>query len=303
MDTSNYNNKVCCFGEILWDILPDGPQPGGAPFNVAYHLTKLKITAGLISKTGEDPEGQKLRELLTKWNIDKSLLQSDPVNPTGKVLAFLGKDHEVKYEIVHPVAWDFIEPDDKAIAAVKNASYFVYGSLAARSKISRDTLFQFLEHARYKVFDINLRPPFFEKELLKSLLEKADMLKINREEFGIVWKMFGNKLSSEAEQVNFIKEKWSIKEVVMTRGANGASYFTENNNYHNKGIPVNVSDTIGSGDAFLAAFIAGHLHKEDPGQILKEAVAMGSFIATKKGGCPEYELPEYQDFVLKRTSP
>lgn len=299
MDTSNYNNKVCCFGEILWDILPDGPQPGGAPFNVAYHLTKLKIPAGLISKTGEDPEGRKLRELLAKWNIDKSLLQSDPVNPTGKVLAFLGKDHEVKYEIVHPVAWDFIEPDDKAIAAVKNADYFVYGSLAARSKTSRDTLLQLLECARYKVSDVNLRPPFFEKELLKQLLEKTDILKINREEFGIVWEMFGNKLSSEAEQVNFIKEKLNITEIVITRGAEGASYYIENKVYHSKGIPVKVCDTIGSGDAFLAAFIAGHSGRKDPETILKEAVTIGSFIATKKGGCPEYELTEYHDFIKK----
>jgi fructokinase len=182
---------------------------------------------------------------------------------------------------------------------VKRSPYFVYGSLAARNTTSRKTLLSFLENTSYKVFDINLRPPFFEKDTLNTLLAKADMLKTNREELQVLWEMFGNDLATEADQVEFIKAKFNIKEIIITHGAKGAVYYAQNNIFHCKGIPVEVCDTIGSGDAFLAAFIAGHFHKENPEIILEKAVAMGSFIATKKGGCPPYELSEYLDFFNK----
>jgi len=293
---------VCCFGEILWDILPDGPQPGGAPLNVAYHLTKLNVSTNLISRIGKDPEGKQLEDLMDNWRIGKHLLQSDPVHDTGRVIAKINSGGDMNYEIMFPVAWDFIEVSTTAIAKVKESEYFIYGSLAARNVTSRNTLFQLLDYAKFKVFDINLRPPFFEKQLLESMLKKADLLKVNESEIGEVLGMWKCDLIDENAQVNFIKKKFNIGEVLITKGANGASYYTSNSVYHAAGNSTEVCDTVGCGDSFLAAFISGHFLKESPDMILKKAVVMGSLIAGKKGGCPEYLLSEYHDLFGKYSS-
>jgi fructokinase len=287
---------VICYGEILWDVLPDGPQPGGAPLNVAYHLNKLGLNASLISRIGNDVNGQKLVELMDLWGISKTLLQTDERYDTSQVLARMNNGNEVTYEIIYPVAWDFIAGNGKLNEQIKSAVYFIYGSLASRNDISRDTLFKLLDTAAIKVFDINLRPPFISRSLLEVLLTKADIVKFNEAELSVVQVMFKGSYEGEANKVRFIQDKFNIPEVIVTKNEFGASYYRGDKAYHTWGNEIKVKDTIGSGDSFLAAFIAGHCHGDQPPDILQKAIAMGGFIATKKGGCPQYALSEYIDF-------
>lgn len=286
-----------CFGEILWDVLPDGRMPGGAPLNVAYHLNKLGLSSSIISKIGDDENGVKLERLLDGWHINKSLLQRDTIHPTSEVIARVGSRNEVSYEIVFPVAWDFIDHQFMIDNALKSSIYFVYGSLASRNTLSRETLFKFLESDAIKVFDINLRPPFFDKSLLANLMERADIIKFNESELQMAQILFGGSFINELEQVRFIQERFSVPEVIVTKGEFGASYYRMDQSYHAWGSEVKVNDTIGSGDSFLAAFIASHQLGLPPKTIIKNAIGMGAFIATKKGGCPEYEIEEYKKFI------
>lgn len=286
-----------CFGEILWDVLPDGRMPGGAPLNVAYHLNKLGLSSSIISKIGDDENGVKLERLLDGWQINKSLLQRDTIHPTSEVIARVGSRNEVSYEIVFPVAWDFIDHQATIDSALKPSTYFVYGSLASRNTLSRETLFKFLESDAIKVFDINLRPPFFDKRLLANLMERADIIKFNESELQMAQILFGGRFINEREQVRFIQERFSVSEVIVTKGEFGASYYRMDQSYHAWGSEVKVNDTIGSGDSFLAAFIASHQQGLAPKTIIKNAIGMGAFIATKKGGCPEYEIEEYKKFI------
>lgn len=286
-----------CFGEILWDVLPDGPQPGGAPLNVAYHLNKLGLSTSIISRIGNDENGLKLENLLDHWGINKTLLQRDAVYPTSEVIAKMGSGNEVSYEIVFPVAWDYINHQPAVSEALKPSSYFVYGSLSSRNDRSRETLFKFLDQDSIKIFDINLRPPFFNKTLLADLMVQADIIKFNESELQMVQIMFGGSFKNEVEQVRFIQDRFAVAEVIVTKGEFGASYYKDDQSYHTWGSEVRVSDTIGSGDSFLAAFIANHQLGMEPKVIIKNAIGMGAFIATKKGGCPEYEMHEYQDFI------
>jgi fructokinase len=108
--------------------------------------------------------------------------------------------------------------------------------------------------------------------------------------------VFGGSFSNEASQIRFIQDKFNVPEIIVTKGEFGASYYKNQSNYHAWGSEVKVQDTIGSGDSFLAAFIAGHFLDKKPQQIIKDAVAMGAFIATKKGGCPDYRIQEYEEF-------
>ena len=286
-----------CFGEILWDVLPDGAMPGGAPLNVAYHLNKLGLPTSIISKIGNDEKGLELERLLDGWQINKSFLQCDAIQPTSEVIARVGSRNEVSYEIVFPVAWDFIDYQPMINNELQSSIYFVYGSLASRNTLSRETLFKFLESDAVKVFDINLRPPFFNKNLLADLMKRADIIKFNESELQMAQILFGGSFINEKEQVRFIQDRFNIPEVIVTKGEFGASYYRMDQSYHAWGSEVKVNDTIGSGDSFLAAFIANHQMGQSPKTIIKNAIGMGAFIATKKGGCPQYEIEEYKKFI------
>ncbi|MGM9479461.1 carbohydrate kinase family protein [Pedobacter sp. GSP4] len=288
--------SVICFGEVLWDILPDGPQPGGAPLNVAYHLNKLGISSGIISRIGNDENGQWLLELMQQWDIGHNLLQVDIKYPTSEVIASLNNGNEVCYEIVFPVAWDFIDADQAAINEVAEAEYFIYGSLSSRNKQTRQALQHFLELDVVKVLDINLRYPFVKRAVLEDLMQKANIIKFNEAELDVVQTLFGGTIGTEKEKVKFIQDKFNVAEVLVTKGESGAAYYKDNDRFYHFGSAVSVEDTIGSGDAFLAAFIAGHKLKKQPNEILRNAIAMGAFIATQKGACPEYELEQYLHF-------
>jgi fructokinase len=298
MKTETHYVPALCYGEILWDVLPDGPQPGGAPLNVAYHLNKMGLSTSIISKIGNDSNGGRLVNLMDAWGINLQFLQTDTVYPTSEVLTRMN-GNEVSYDIVFPVAWDFITQNDMIRSMIGSSTYFVYGSLASRNETSRNTLLKLLETDAIKVFDINLRPPYIGQDLLKILLDKADIVKLNQAELELVQIIFSGPLSTEANQVKFIQDRFNVAEVIITKGEFGASYYTTARGYHLWGNEVKVKDTIGSGDSFLAAFIASHFLKIQPELILKNAIAMGAFIATKKGGCPHYEILEYENFKNK----
>jgi fructokinase len=296
MKTEIYDTPAICYGEIPWNVLPDGPQPGGAPLNVAYHLNKLGVGAGIVSRVGNDDNGDKLEHLLDDWGINKTMLQKDSQHATSEVIAKMNNGNEVSYEIVFPVAWDFIDYSELVAEQIKPSTYFVYGSLSSRNDISRNTLCEFLESDGIKVFDINLRPPFVTRDVLEMLLIKADIVKFNQAELEMAQTLFGGSFSNELSQIKFIQQHFNIREIIVTKGEFGASYYKEDQVYNAWGSEVKVKDTIGSGDSFLAAFIANHYLKNDPQTIIKNSVAMGAFIATKKGGCPQYHLSEYVNF-------
>jgi fructokinase len=285
-----------CFGEVLWDILPDGPQPGGAPLNVAYHLNKLGVPTSIVSKVGNDIEGRKLKDLFSDWRIDQQFLQVDDSHHTGEVKATIKDGTDISYEILYPVAWDYIEESNEVKKKIAPSTYIVYGSLASRNEVTRKSLFDLLTNGGIKVFDINLRPPFIGNELLHKLLEKADIVKFNQAELEIVQDLFEGDAIDEAGKVKFVMENFNVKEIIVTKGEHGASYYRGDSIWHIGGCDIQVQDTIGSGDSFLAAFVAGHSLNENPEKILKNAIAMGAFIATKKGGCPEYKINDFKEF-------
>src|SRR5829696_7216895 len=100
----NTSSRVICYGEILWDLLPTGEVPGGAPMNVAYHLNKLGHSPAVITRIGKDERGTKLIALLEGKNIATRYVQVDALLPTGIVYATPNENKEMEYEIVAPVA-------------------------------------------------------------------------------------------------------------------------------------------------------------------------------------------------------
>ncbi|HEX9511720.1 MAG TPA: carbohydrate kinase [Puia sp.] len=292
---------VVCYGEILWDVLPDDIVPGGAPMNVAYHVNKLGISPALVTRVGLDNEGKKLILLMEKNGISTDFFQMDFERNTGKVLAVTDGNEEVAYDILKPVAWDYINWDDQFTALVSNAGYFVYGSLSARSEESRNTLFRLLEAAKYKVLDINLRPPHYSRKILEKLLSSAHLLKLNLAELELITGWFSG-YKNERDRIRVLQDKFQLTDIVVTRGRNGSVLYTGGVFYEHPGFTIKLADTIGSGDAFLAGLISQLSRGADVPEALEFACALGALIASYTGPCPQYEPAEIQGLIRTGTA-
>lgn len=290
------NQYVVCFGEVLWDIFPQGSRAGGAPFNVAYHINKMGTEAKVLSRIGNDELGNRLMDQINSWGITKDYIQVDAEKATSTVVATVDKDNEVTYEITNHVAWDYIEflPDHKEL--ISNAEAFVFGSLSARNEKTRNTLFQLLDHAKIKVFDVNFRPPFVDVNLIKDLLHQSDIVKMNKAEMREIMGFLEKEFISEDKSAAFIQKYFNIKEIILTKGSKGARYFVGDETYSLSAIPITIADTVGSGDSFLAGFISQRIQEVSPEKMMKEAIALGAFITSKEGACPDYDVEEFQTF-------
>jgi fructokinase len=295
MPDKNTHNVVC-FGEVLWDILPSGAVPGGAPMNVAYHLQKLNKNPALITRIGIDDKGQQLMKIFSGHGVCTDFFQVDNKYETGKVFANPNEYNEVVYDIVKPVAWDFIAWDESLTDPVTNAGYFVYGSLAARSKVSKDTLFKLLETAKNKVLDINLRAPHYNRRIVEQLLRKANFVKMNLAELELITGWFSNYTSIE-DRLKSIGDKFRLSNMVVTMGGDGALLLINGEITKHPGFKVAVVDTVGSGDAFLAGLLSQLLDNAGSEATLEFASALGAFIATQRGACPEYDIKEVKELI------
>lgn len=285
------SKKVVCFGEMLWDCFPDKEIPGGAPMNVALHLKQLGLDVQMISRLGKDEYGKKYLDFIQSYDFEHALIQTDEEHATGTVTVHNEDPENIRYTIVSPVAWDYIElnPDNKN--AVSNADAFIFGSLAIRNKQSWETLYQLLHQPTLKVFDINLRAPFFDFEKIEIMLGFTDILKINEDELEIVADYFGIAPDVKA-CCNLLTTHFPVKMVCITLGSKGAMIYQNGEIFQHPGYKVTVEDTVGSGDAFLAGFIKSYLEVKTPNEILQFACAMGAFVATKEGGTPRYSEGE-----------
>ncbi|MBD0297709.1 MAG: carbohydrate kinase [Flavisolibacter sp.] len=284
-------HPVVCFGEVLWDILPDKSLPGGAPMNVAYHLKKLGTNPALITKIGLDDYGKKLVDILTESGLTIEYFQVDYDHPTGLVYAHPNEHNEVVYDIVFPSAWDFIQWSDEFTDLLAQAEFFVFGSLTSRNKASRDTLHLLLEGAKRKVLDINLRPPNYHRTQIEYLLSKTDVLKVNIAELELITGWFSHFTNTE-DRTKILQERFGIDTIIVTMGGDGALVNDRGTIHQHSGYRVQVADTIGSGDAFLAGFLHQLLSGVPAAQALEFASGMGAFIATRSGACPVYETSE-----------
>ncbi len=291
---------VVCFGETLWDMLPTGKQAGGAPMNVAYHLQKLGKSPAVISKTGNDDLGKQLIKTLEAKNICTEFFQMDERMPTSVVQAEIRDGHEVVYTILKDVAWDYIEYNNELATLVSNADYFVFGSLATRSTQTRDTLLKLLPMAKNKVLDINLRPPFYNRNTIELLLTEANIVKLNLAELELITGWF-SPLISEEERIQLLKDRFGLEVVIVTRGSRGAIICKGNEFCTCTGIPVKVADTVGSGDSFLAALIAKMMEGAPMNEALHFANKLAAFVTTQKGACPDYNVDDIQGLFTEKA--
>ncbi len=278
---------ITCFGEILWDVLPTSKQPGGAPMNVAADLRNFGLNAQLISRVGSDDLGRELLDFLTQKNIPTQLVQTGHSHLTGVAKANVSDSNEVTYKIVQPVAWDYIQQEPGMIEAVRQSDLFVYGSLAARSPQTHDTLRELLTVAPRKVFDVNLRAPHYDQATVDELLHQADIAKLNEHELLELSGWYGAETDLH-RTMQQLRDRYSLDVLCVTLGGDGAILLDSAGFVRQAGFSVDVEDTIGSGDAFLAAFLYKTLQGNTPQHALEFACATGAYVATQRGATPSF---------------
>ncbi|MCW3467208.1 carbohydrate kinase family protein [Chitinophaga nivalis] len=291
MTTNRETPGIICFGEMLWDLLPDKALPGGAPMNVAYHLQQLQEKITMVSRIGNDERGYALLDIVSGYGLRTEGIQTDDRHETGKVYANVNNRKEVTYDIVYPVAWDFIAWESTLAQLLSTARYLVFGSLASRNEVSRQTLEKALEADIIKVLDINLRAPHYTQGHIAWLLTHADILKLNETELRLISNWYDGFEDNEAA-MRALSTRFNIPVVVVTLGEAGAILYREERFYYQPGLPVVVADTIGSGDAFLAGLLHSFIQQRPDQESLAFANALGALVASRSGGCPAYEVSE-----------
>ena len=281
------------FGEVLYDCFPQGEVvPGGAPFNVAWHLQGLGLSPLFISRVGDDPLGHRVRDIMEHRGMSTAGLQLDSAHPTGKVnISLSGGSHS--FDILPEQAYDYIVDD--ALPPLPEGALFYHGSLAARNPVSAATLSQLCE--RYdsnRLVDVNLRAPWWQRDTVLGMLEGARLVKLNDEELGEL----APAASGDAASMRQLIDKAGLQELVITRGASGAELMTGSGEIY-RVVPesaTQVVDTVGAGDALTSVLILGLLQDWSYSVILERAQAFASAIVGHRGATVE-AADFYQPFV------
>jgi len=286
------DKKYCIvgLGEILWDLLPNGKQLGGAPSNFAYCSKLLGDRGVAASRLGNDTLGKEAVQKLAGLGVETSFIQADGAHPTGTVKVSVDSRGEPAFEIIGPVAWDFLEWETSWQSLAKQADAVCFGTLAQRAPGSRETIRKFLGNVRpgaVRIFDVNLRQSFYSKEILAQSLRLAEILKLNHEELPRVAKLL-ELPENEGEEVTArrLLQAHGLRLVCMTRGGRGSILVSENGFDEHAGFPVRVVDTVGAGDAFTAALAHHFLRGASFARMNEAANRMGAWVASQAGATP-----------------
>lgn len=278
---------VVGLGEVLWDVLPEGKKLGGAPANFAYHVSQFGYDAMAISAVGKDALGDETLAALDEKKLNYLMPRVD--YPTGTVQVTLDDEGVPTYVIREGVAWDNIPFTAELEDLAQHTSAVCFGSLAQRSAESRATVRSFLSampEGALKIFDINLRQNFYTRELLLESMAACNILKINDEELVTLGRLLG--LSGLDMQNNcwLLLGRFDLDVLVLTCGVNGSYVFTKGHVSFRETPKVEVADTVGAGDSFTGAFVAGLLSGKPIEEIHRVAVETSAYVCTCQGAMP-----------------
>ncbi len=278
-------------GELLWDLLPSGPQLGGATANFAYFASLLGEEGIVASRVGQDDLGNEAVDRIAHKGLSTGAIQRDAVHPTGTVDVTIGPDGQPDFIINDGVAWEHMAwtPEWSTLAARADAVCF--GTVSRHESGSIGAVTAFLDTLRpsaLRIFDVNLRQDRYSPILLHDSLQRVHIVKLNDDELRTVGPLLdlgGADLESMARRLLMAYEDLEL--VCVTRGAEGSLLVTSSETVDHPGVPVDVVDTIGSGDAFTAALASGYLRGAALERVSEAANRLGAWVASQTGAMPE----------------
>jgi len=287
--------KALGFGAIVWDDIPPGINLGGAVLNVLGHLSKLGVVTEMISALGCDELGDKTIDQVGRAGVGLRWTRRNPA-PTCLVKVQFDENRQPSYHMDDNVSWDRICLTGEDMKAIREERFdvFCFGTIEQRSAISRETLRSLLSAGQFgRVFcDVNLRSPFYSKEIIEYSLLQADIAKINMDEASEICTLFNLAAKNTETSIKRLRERFGIDQLFLTDGAKGAYYACDEEFGFCPAYCVTVADTVGAGDAFSA----GLLHRLLSGDTLADACdfacRLGALIASKPSSLPKYSLDE-----------
>jgi fructokinase len=288
-------HRILGIGELLWDILPQGPRLGGAPANFTVMAGRLGSHAAILSRVGRDELGRQAVDQLDPMPVDTSVLEVDAAHETGRVTVSLagGQPH---YTIHEPAAWDFLELTDEWVQFAERADAICFGSLAQRSPVSRQTIQALVAQTSascIRVFDVNLRAPFYSGEVIQESLELATVVKMNEDEVPLVLSLLGLAIDEDlaanplrASAARLLVEFPGLQMVAVTRGGHGSLLVTREEWDEHPGFPAKIVDSIGAGDAFTAAMTHYMLRGASLATLNEAGNRWGGWVVSQSGAMP-----------------
>lgn len=294
--------KIAAFGELLWDLLPSRKVLGGAPANFIYRINSFGDHGTLLSKVGNDKAGRVARETLRNMGVSDENVQTDYYFPTGSVKVKIDEFGNADYHILTDVAYDHIEINTEMMDAFSQADCVCFGTLVQRYGISKNTLRELIHEAPdvVKFLDINLRKKCYTATSIEDSLKMADILKTNDNELLITKELLGLKNENLKKLAQEVIEKYNLKIILCTLGANGAFCITDKNEFfYDPGHEIELVDTVGSGDAFSAGFVHYYMNGHPINEALRFGNAAGAMVATTTGATTPIGKNEIINFMLQ----
>ena len=285
------NKYVVGLGEALWDVLPEGKKLGGAPANFAFQAGQFSDGSWqtlAVSALGNDALGEETAREIESKGLRYLMPRVD--FPTGTVQVTLDDAGVPTYDIRQGVAWDNIPFTPEIEDVARNAKAVCRGSLAQRSEVSYNTIHRFLEATPndcLKIFDINLRQNFYNKDIIRESLRKCNILKINDEELVLIGRMFGYPGLDIENKCWLLLGKYHLDMLVLTAGVNGSYVFSPGAMSFYETPKVKVADTVGAGDSFTGSFCAAILNGKSIPEAHRLAVDVSAFVCTQNGAMPQ----------------
>jgi fructokinase len=248
-------------------------------------LSAAGVPVSMVSRVGDDRLGEEALRRAAGYGVGTDLVQVDGTLPTGFVRATVDDEGHAEYEIVQPVAWDAIVPTEALLARAADARAIVFGSLAQRHTVTRGTIERLWDSKALMVFDLNLRPPYEDRQVIDRSLRRADIVKVTHHEMQRLAKWF-DLPDGDREAAAALAESFSCQMVCITRGKDGAALWRDGTWTEHEGFEVEVRDTVGAGDAFLAVLLAGFLAGRESEELLHNANLIGAYVATQFGAVP-----------------
>ncbi len=294
------NKKIVAFGEVVWDILPNGKVLGGTPSNLVFRCNSFNEQGFLLSRIGDDDLGNEALEKLKELGITDDNVQFDTEFPTGTVHITFENNYDPRYIVTPDVAFDHIEFSAEALKLVRDADCLFYGLLPQRFGISKNTLRELLKESPDSLhfFDLKLFEHFFNASVVENLLESSNIVRIKEKEIPFL----SGELGLKAENLNVfsseLSRKYKIDLILVTRGQNGVFAFHKKKGaFYDPGYIIEIEDNIGSGMAFSAGFLHYYLNGKTIQQALNFGNAAGAINTTKRGATSYFNKKDVLNFM------
>lgn len=292
--------KIVAFGEVVWDILPNGKVLGGTPSNLVFRCNSFNEEGFLLSRIGDDELGNQALVRLKELGISDENVQIDTEFPTGTVTISFDENNESKYNVTLDVAFDHIEFSAEALKLARNANCLFFGLLPQRFGISKNTIRELIKESPDSLhfFDLKLFDHFFNLKVVETLLLSANVVRVKEKEISFLSRELDLKTEKMEDFCTQLSLKYKVDIVLVTRGQNGVfAFHKELGAFHDSGYKIETEDNIGSGMAFSAGFLHYYLNGKTIQEALSFGNAAGALNTTKRGATAFFDKNDVLIFM------